>query len=492
MAKFARKEEVVEDDAPKALAYDPNASSIPFHNAKEEVKVLWGPVGSGKSSSAAWEFILQCMESPIPVRGVVVRESYRELMDSTKATFMEWFGSITEWREADKIAVVTLPGPGGKPQRHELYFRSAQRPEDVQKFMSTEFSFAWLEECVPAYQQSGTMGAGLPRAVFDMINMRLRQKGAHRYTIVCTFNPPTPAHWTYLEFIKPSALELQKKGYSVTWQPPRENEKNLREGYYDNITRRLDDDQKRRFVDGEVVNFYPGERVFPEARDHWNVIDDLIEPIPGVELVLGFDFGLTPCTLITQITPGGQWRWLRELQSFNAAMDSHSEHLRSLLKEYYPGWSYRSWADPAGNNREQSDGRTCYSLLSERGFPVNAGLKDWQSRKEAIKQRLERTVNGRPALIVSRTGCPMASEALLGAYRYPKSRDGIIGHDPIKNDYSHLMDAAQYIATMEFKISPEAAKLRAEQEAAARAGHLPRLDPFRRTPERRTGGWMTH
>jgi len=451
--------------------------------------VLWGPVGSGKSSAAAWEFIFQCLESPVPVRGVVVRESYRELMDSTKATFMEWFSDIAEWREQDKIAVVTLPGPHGKPLKHQLFFRSAQRPEDVQKFMSTEFSFAWLEEVVPAYQQSGTMGAGLPKEVFTMVNMRLRQKGAHRFTIVLTFNPPTPSHWAYSEFIEPSKEDLEHRGYCVVWQPPRENEKNLREGYYDNIKKRLDADQARRFVEGEVVAFWPGERVYPEFRDHWNVIDGLIDPIPGVDLVLGWDYGLTPATLITQITPEGQWRCLRELQSFNSAIDSHSDYLRSMLNEYYPGYGIRGWGDPSGSRRAESDLTTATAVAASKGFDIQPGARDWVPRKEAMKQRLERNVLGKPAMVVSRTGCPIFTEAMLGAYRYPKGRDGRIGAQPFKNEYSHLVNCAEYIATREFKITERKLPTDPDQILEGRAA-LPKLNPLASRRRRTRRSWM--
>jgi hypothetical protein len=435
---------------------------------------------------------MHCLESPIPTRGVVIRESYRELRDSTRQTFMEWFADITEWKEADQVAVVTLPSKFGKNLKHELYFRSAQRPEDVQKFQSTEFSWAWLEEICPAWQSSGTMGAGLPKAVLDIIAMRLRQKGAHRYGIVCTMNPPTPSHWAYKEFILPSKEELAAKNYSVHWQPPRENEHNLRPGYYDTLTARLDDDQKRRFVGGEVVAFYDGERVFPEFTEQFNVVDDIIDPIPGIDLVLGFDFGLTPATLVTQITSHGQWRWLRELQSFNSGIDSHMEYLRSVLNEYYPGYSFRSWADPAGNAKSQTDEKTCYDIMRSKGFPVNPGARDWQTRKEAIKQRLERQLNGKPALVVSRTGCPLATEAMLGAYRYPKARDGRIGAHPIKNDFSHLMDAAQYIASAEFKILESVDARRHGPTLTGRAA-LPKFNPLaspRRPAAAKRRGWM--
>ena len=127
------------------VRYDPNASALIVHNAAEKIKAICGPVGSGKTSVACWEFWFLCYESTVPIRGLVLRSSYRELQDSTRKTFEEWFGFCCHYREADEQAVITLTGRDGKTRKHTLDFRACKREAEASKFLSTEYSFIWLE-----------------------------------------------------------------------------------------------------------------------------------------------------------------------------------------------------------------------------------------------------------------------------------------------------------------------------------------------------------
>lgn len=478
----ARKDNVIE--------YHATESAKEFHEAAEETKVLWGPMGSGKTSAALIEFFFQAKESPVPLRGIVLRSSWPELRDSTLATWNEWFGDIATWRAADKIAILPLPKKGsGETQEHQLFFRYCSRPEEASKFLSTEFGFAFLEECVPAYQQSGVMGSGLSKEIFDIVQLRMRQKGVHRRTIVATFNPPFPSHWCNKEFIESTTPERMRKSYFIKRQPPRENEANLPPGYYDKIIDRMDPDLVKRFVYGEIIQSYGGVEVFPECRDGIHILDAEIEPIPGIPLVLGFDFGRWAATLITQITPLRQWRILMELQSENTGFVRHLELLQTMLKQHFSKFEVRnSWGDPSGANRGfQTDEITCMSLAAESGFPIAPGKQDLQSRIEAMKQRfMMRLDNQEPAIIISRPHCPLLVEGLLGGYRYAKARDGTVGHEPIKNHFSHVQDAAQYIATMEFELSPTA-RFGVRDDWGR---PVPTWDPLKRYPVKRHSHWM--
>lgn len=439
------------------LVYEANPSAQEFHESDAETKVLWGPMGSGKTSAALMEFVMQATESSVPLRGVVIRENYRQLQDSTLATWLEWFGDVQHYAPKHDKSVIPLPSKSGKVLKHELWFRACSRPEDASKFLSTEFSYVFMEECVPAFQHDGSMGSGLAKGVYDIVQLRLRQKGTHRLTVVCTFNPPFKKHWCHRLFLEQTPAELAKKSIFVKKQPPRENEKNLPAEYYDKIIERSDDpDIVRRFVYGEVVQAYDGVRVFPECRDGVHIVDEEIEPIKGIPLVLGWDFGRSPATLITQITPRGQWLWLRELQSLNSGLERHIELLRVMLNQFYSEHTIRNnFGDPSGAFGSQNDEQTCFTILTAHGFNIAGGEQDIQSRLESVKQQFYRTLDdGKPKILISRPNCQNAVEALTGAYRFPKSRDGTIGDKPIKNEASHLMDAAQYIATREFAITP--------------------------------------
>lgn len=473
------------------IEYNPNTSAIAIHNSRAKVKCISGPVGSGKTSVACWEWYQQCMSSTVPLRGVVIRESYRELQDSTRKTFFEWFEPCADYREKDEQALLTLTGLDGITRTHELLFRACRKESDASKFLSTEFAFAWLEEVVPAYTRKGVMGQGLPKGVFDICKMRIRQKNAPYLQIILTCNPPNTRHWVYEEFFKLTPDQAERKKYALFRQPARENEQYLPEGYYDDLLETLSEDLARRFVLGEVVPIYDGVRVFPECMDNWHILEH-VPPIPDVPLVLGQDYGLTPCTLITQIVPGGQWRWLKELQAWNTGMRRYMEYLVPLLKDEFHGYPVRCvWQDgQGGNQRSQvNEEETCRKILEEAGFSVLDGNQSWALRKEVMKQRFEFAPGGRPAILVSRAGCPIASEALIGGYRYPRSADGTVGSMPIKNDFSHLMDAAQMIATGEFSPMTGMAHVEAAaSKARVRPVHNPLASSRPRAAQRY--GWM--
>src|SRR5262245_6535473 len=145
----------------QSINYTPNDSAIAIHEHGSKIKAVCGPVGSGKTSVGCWEFWLLCWESTIPLRGVVIRSSYRELHDSTRKTVDEWFGKIMTYREKDEEATITFPGRDGVVRSHTLLFRACKREAEASKFLSTEYAFIWLEEVVPAFTSTkvgGVMG----------------------------------------------------------------------------------------------------------------------------------------------------------------------------------------------------------------------------------------------------------------------------------------------------------------------------------------------
>jgi hypothetical protein len=448
-----------------------------------------------------WEYVLTCQESDIPLDGMAIRSSYRELKDSTIKTFMGWFGDIATWRESENLALIKLPAASDpKVYLEHIYrFRSLEKPEDVKKVQSFEGAFIGLDEVVPTFGGTTMRSSeGIPIEVIEITNSRLRHKWqgipSHRYTQVIVANPPTHSHWLYKHYLAKDPAELAKRkgGVSIHFIPHEENVKNLPDDYYEILCDTFHDpDLVRRLVFGEIVTTWSGEAVFPEAKAR-NFTSEKITPVKGVPLILGWDYGLTPGTLITQLAPNGQWRWLSEVQNFNCAFDTHLEMVRAHLHDFYPGWEIRSWGDPAGAQRTQTDEKTCVEMAAAAGYEIKPGRQDWQARKESMKQRLLRSAaDGEPGLLVSRSGCPLAAEGLGGAYRYPKSASGEIGTRPIKNHVSHLMDCAQMVATREFQINPQAFKPR-PGEGLILEPPTP-ANPFRKPKDQKssgTGSWL--
>lgn len=466
--------------------YHPRPSILPFHDSHAQVKALCGPAGCGKTIACGFEVFFTATEASVPLRALVVRESYRQLHDSTRRTLQEWFGGCSSYHKGDEQLRITIPNVDGDVLTHELDFRHCRRPEEVSNLLSTEYGVMWLEEPVPAYQvEGGVIGAGLPQELFDMALMRLRQGGLHRTNILLSFNPPSKFHWIYDEFFRPSADELRERDYALFRCKPYENAKHLPPNYYQSMLSRLGEDLARRFVLGEVVTIYPGRRVYTEAYEQIHFVENL-QPTPGLPLVIAFDFGLTPVAVIGQTLPSGRLLILSELQLWSSGIARLAEELKELLKRDFPGFTrWRCWGDPAGAQRAQTDERTCFQLLAAEGFAVNPGAVDFTARFEAVSKRFGRFIDGQPAVLIDRSHCPVLMESLLGGYRYGKSWDHQKDPAPMKNKFSHSANAFEYLCSGEFSaVSGEATQTSVDTR------RLPPFNPLQRAPRRQRTSWM--
>lgn len=473
------------------VTYDAHVSAQAFHESTATIKALCGPMGSGKSTVAIMEWLMLCQQSRIPLRGIVMRESYRQLNDSTRKTYDEWLGAASVYVKQDEAARLTIPNVYGDVLTHELLFRHARREEDATNFLSTEFAFIWLEEPVPAFQMDGrgVIGAGLPEGVFKVAVGRLRQKGAAMVHIILTFNPPSKFHWTHKQFFQRNAEELAAMDMALFRQPARENEKHLRKGYYKQLTAVMDPEMARRFVEGEVVTLYPGRPVFSGFREQVHFRDEL-QPVPNLPFILMIDFGLTPCALFGQVTHRGQMRIYKELQLFDSGAADLATEIQHVMSTEFGGWKIlRAWGDPAGQQRSQADLTTPFQILREHKIPVQPGEQAWHTRFEAVHQRSQRMVDGEPAILIDSNRCPILMEGLLGAYRYPQGGQGEYSTQPLKNKFSHLADALQYGCAGEFSAITGAA---VGELPTAQSHHRPATyDPFSEHGPKHGGtSWM--
>lgn len=467
--------------------YRCNPSAKPFHESTAQVKALWGPVGSGKSLAVIIDQVCLAMESDVPLRAVVLRESYKQLLDSTMKTWNEWFSAISSYKQDSHNLYYTLTNHRGKELTHELHLRHCRKVEQASDFLSTEYGGIWFEEPVPAFQMdTGVIGAGLPEGAFDVALMRQRQAGIHRLHIWLSFNPPSKYHWCDRRILSLDPKELDDLDFAHFWQPPLENSKNLPPNYYRRLEAQLGPDLVKRFVKGERVTIYPHVRVFPAFNEQVHFVDR-VEPIPNLPLTIGFDFGRTPVALIGQRLPNGRVVELREVQLWNAGAEDLAEELTRVLAEEFPRHrEWACWGDPSGSDPQQTDEKTCYQILSQAGFKVIPGARDWQSRFEAVHQRCTRMIDGKPAILVSRYGCPLLTEGLLGGYQFPKYSSGLVGPRPFKNDFSHVCDALQYKMTGLFSV------IRAQEERPMPKTKRP-FDPLSTAKDRPHHGrtWMS-
>ena len=228
---------------------------------------------------------------------------------------MEWFGPCGYLKRRQNVCDFRLKVPGSDLE-HEVLFRHGQTAADASSFLSAEYGIICLEEAVPAFMPSGTVSPGIAEEVFDIALQRLVQRGFENPELVISCNPPTPQHWVYRRILGVDEKELKERNWWSFFLPREENEMNLRKDFYNELERALKgkDHLINRFLKGEVVAIYPGMPVFAgDFKMSTHTTTDL-KPLTTKSFTLGFDFGLTPACIWTQIDAKGRWLWHFELQ----------------------------------------------------------------------------------------------------------------------------------------------------------------------------------
>lgn len=411
-----------------------------------------GPFGSGKSSGCVVEIIRRAMEQrPGPdgirrSRWAVVRNSYGQLKDTTIKTFHDWFppNVFGEWRVTDHTYIFTkLPGV-----HLEVLFRALDRPDQVSNLLSLEVTGAWFNEV-----------REIPRSIIEAMDSRIgrypsdRDGGASWYGIIMDTNPPDEDSYLYrmFEVEKPEGWKLfkQPSGLSVH----AENTKHLPKNYYQNLARGKDEMYIRIYIHGQYGYLMTGKPVFMSFRDNIHVAPNVLEPIKGLDVLVGFDFGLQPACIIGQLTPLGQLRILDELVSDGMGIRQFSlNQVLPLLKRKYFGMNVMGYGDSTGNSRVATDEQTCFEVLQsdEIGLTnvIPASTNAIAARVGAVETYLNKMVNGEPGFILS-PNCHFVRKAMNGAYHYDIDKKSTSVDEtklvPVKNFASHISDALEYL-----------------------------------------------
>lgn len=435
------------DSNNQVISYSPSGPTIKaFHQSGAFVRGIMGPIGSSKSTACVVEILRKAQaqkKSPDGLkrsRWAIIRNSYPELKTTTLKTWGQWcplhYGKlnqdspITHYIKTTELDV-------------EVMFIALDRPDDVKKLLSLELTGAWVNEA-----------REIPKEIIDALTGRVgrypsRLQGGCTWSgILLDTNPPDDQSWWYrmAEDETPHGWEFFKQPSGRS--PEAENLKNLPEGYYSRIQAGKDPDWIKVYVDGEYGYVTEGKPVFPEYRDRIHCAENAFPPVPGITLLCGADFGLTPASPIGQKLPDGRWLIVDEFVTDNCGIKRFAEGLTKFLATNYPDHVVeQGWGDPAGNQRAFSDERTAFEIMNEytpwrwRPAPTN----DIVMRLEVVKNTLNRLVDGNPGILIS-PKCQMTRKGFTGGYHYKSIRtgNGTQFHEtPAKNAYSHIHDGLQ-------------------------------------------------
>lgn len=455
----------------KLKVYKPSPTGAKFHACDDFGKLMSGPVGSGKSVTCMMDAYMHSLRMPVCDDGVrrarwmFVRNTQKMLKTTTIKTWLEWFpedftGS-TFVKSSPMQHNFKFYDEQGVICKLEFYFIALDLIKDIRNLRSLEVTGIYFNELSeiqwPIFEEAVTRPRW-PAAE----RMGLSKDDPKPYRIIADTNKTSERHWLKKFFVdelslhpgwkyfdQPAAL-LEVDGKFI---PNLEAENISAHGGYDYYLNMANTSiEKTRVL---ACNRWGaqemGTLVFREFNPRIHYSEEVLEPVPGFELCVPFDTsGLWPCAIIFQFI-SGQIRVLDEIVP-TAQIDIEDfakMAVMPVLMSKYPGYKHVSPADPSGVAGKDAGYSYQILRLIEAGFNAFPAVTNKIApRLGAVRQALTSMPHGQPAIVISKS-CQWIYEAFVSGYIYRTIRlqgayDPVPSEEPLKNEYSHVMDTLQY------------------------------------------------
>jgi hypothetical protein len=429
----------------------PTIRDFAANNAR--VRGLMGPFRSGKSSGCAVEIVRRAQAQRPGTDGIrrtrwlVVRNTFRQLEDTTIKTVLMWLPPHLFGRYYNDHRYIVKGFPGVE---FEILFRALDRPDHVGNLLSLEVTGAWVNEA-----------REIPWTIIDAIQGRIGQwpskamGGCTWDGVFMDTNPPDqdsdwfrffeeaqhPA-WFARLFKQPSGLSADA-----------ENIPNLNSPHY---YRMLAEGKKpewiKVYIHGEYGFVVDGKPVYDEYSDQMHRRE--VDPVPGRPIMRSYDFGLTPACCFSQLLPDGRWLVFDEMTSKDMGFDKFSDDVLEHCRRAFRGHqvTFEDYGDPAGAQRAQTDKKTCFEIAGAKGIDIQPSEQDPTLRMESMRKPLRTLIGGEPQFILH-PRCKTIRKGFLGGYNLRRLQ--LAGPEryvsrPDKGLYSHIMNAMEYAAAQLF------------------------------------------
>jgi hypothetical protein len=457
----------------KERIYKPNPTGKLFHADDTFVQLVMGPYGSGKSTLCINKIVDTTCRMPKWFNGrrrskwLIIRNTSGELQSTTLQTWLQWFCDlgVIKKRQKPLLTYEHTFNDGHGIIELELVFIALDRDEDIRKLKSIEATGAYINEL-----------SEVPQAVLHHLIGRVN----HRYPsrafcadpywsgIIADTNPPDEDHWinkdfelnptpNYKIFHQPSGLiqngdgsfAKDKQGNYLA-NPDCDNYENLSPDYYVKLAEKRSEGFIKVYCGGKYGIVESGKRVYPEYNDDLHSVPTL-DAIQGLPIHLGWDFGLTPACIVFQISPRGQARVLKEYIASDMGIRTFAKNV--VLPDLPVSFPYNkvgeSEADPSGAAGDAiMEELSCIGELNSLGIKTNgATTNDPDIRISSVRYFLNSMIDGQPAYLLSREGCPVLRKGFINGYVFKRlsvTGDERYQDKPNKNKFSHPHDGQQY------------------------------------------------
>jgi hypothetical protein len=453
-----------------------------FHASNKPIRTVRGPVGSGKSVAMAIEILRRASEMPPSSDGVrrsrcvVVRNTLQQLKSTCLVTLQEWLRPITRWKVSDATLYMEFTPADGIPVYCEILMLPLDTPENQQRLLSLEITFAWVSE----FRE---IPLEILQAVYSRLGRypsRVNIPDGYWYGLWAETNSfsEDSEYFTYLELEKPDIVDyfIQPGGM----EPDAENRQNLPARYYDDMIEANTENWVDQYVHNKIGPSLSGQAVFGSIfnRD-FHIGEGVLNADTSRPIVIGMDTGRNPAAVVGQIDNRGRMLVLSSIHAENCGMEQFlNEYLRPhLVDRFFGNGKFFISIDPAARQRSQIGEESVFDAVKRLGYSVVlAPTNNISPRLRAVEKYMSRQVGGKAGFLIDPDWNEHLIKALIHDYRYKRSKQGDLSEIPEKgHPESDLADALQYLC------------LSADSSVLAR--ELARQNPVEKAPRFSKAAW---
>lgn len=457
--------------------YQPDGDVLTeFFWNRDRFSCIQGPIGSGTSSASCHKIWAMASEQEPDYDGVrrtrwiITRDTYKSLRETTVKTWLEWFpeevwGTFIRSEPMFHHLKRDHPSGDGTKIDCEVIFLAIPDPDVAEAVLASyEITGFFMNE-----------GQFAEKEVIDELLSRCSRypsmkngAGATWFGGWMDMNAPVEGHWVpYMRGdipLPPEMTEDEKKPYQKpdNWkfyvQPPglierivdgkpvyemnprAENQRWLKEPYTEKI-----EGKKKEWIDRRVLNkvglYMHGKSVYPTFSEADHISDREQDPVEGLPVIVGLDGGRYPSAVFLQEI-NGCWWVLSEVTHENMSSELFAPIVKKHIAKRYPMFKIEFWGDPRMLDRNQTTETTSGDVYGKLGmtiFPATSD-NDVETRRSTVEAVLERR-NG----FKVNPSCLMVKRGMAGGYHYRKLKGtaGLYAPSPVKNAYSHTIEALE-------------------------------------------------
>lgn len=452
------------------MKFIPSPTGKAFIKDRSYVKLIYGPVGGGKSTVCMMDLLARARNQE-PFNGLrrtkfaILRNTAAQLKSTVKPLIDEWLVTLPQetqggawgtWRISDNTFEINRLEADGTRMHTEICLMAADTPDDVRRLLSLQLSAAWVEECREIDEEvfKGLLGR------VDRFPSKVA--GGVTYPgVVCSTNaPPLNSYWHKMITAPPSNFKIFTQPPAVLsdgkMNPLAENLLYLSDEYYPNLMAANSEEWVDVYLKNKFGQGNAGQAVYRSTfKRSFHVADTELSHINGTDypLVVGMDNGLQAAAAVMQQDTRGRVNVLSECYVPEDSTMGVETYLDRLLVPHLtarysaPRSAFLFVLDPACFQRSQVNEATIAQAVQSRGFRVvKASTNDPDKRQDAMEGLLNRQIDGKAGILFD-SRCNHLVDGLDWGFRYKKNHTtGLSTTQREKSHFSHLCEAAEYAA----------------------------------------------